>query len=187
MTKHLVIGSEIRVSRACRTLSLLILLTRSLRTLYTRQRVTYVSHRPIIRDTLVVMFARPYVCSACRKSTVFGVLRQPRNQHLHASPPLGLPRRKDFFSSNAYLKQERSQGDSEAAQSELETQKQRRKASRTPATKTSLRRVAVEAQRSRDGILSKAQLSEKGLYKTKVAKLISCEVLVYGADSLKRS
>ncbi|KAJ9202335.1 hypothetical protein DTO021D3_4469 [Paecilomyces variotii] len=114
------------------------------------------------------MFARPYVCSACRKSTVFGVLRQPRNQHLHASPPLGLPRRKDFFSSNAYLKQKQSQGDSEAAQSELETQKQRRKASRTPATKTSLRRVAVEAQRSRDGILSKAQLSEKGLYKTKI-------------------
>ncbi|GAD99007.1 YagE family protein [Paecilomyces variotii No. 5] len=114
------------------------------------------------------MFARPYVCSACRKPTVFGVLRQPRNQHLHASSPLGLPRRKDFFSSNAYLRQKQSQGDAELAQPELETQKQRRKASRTPATKTSLRRVAVEAQRSRDGILSKAQLSERGIYKTKV-------------------
>ncbi|KAL2002726.1 hypothetical protein VTN02DRAFT_6109 [Thermoascus thermophilus] len=111
------------------------------------------------------MFARPYICSGCRKPTVFGALRQPQNPHIRATSPLGFPRRKDFFSSNAHLKQKQ---EDPAAESIVESSKQKRRAGKIPATKTSLRRVAVEAQRSRDGILSKAQLAEeKGLYQTK--------------------
>lgn len=70
----------------------------------------------------------------------------------------------DFFSSNAHLRQKEEL----SAEPVVEIPKQKRRAGKIPATKTSLRRVAVEAQRSRDGILSKAQLAEeKGLYQTK--------------------
>ncbi|GAQ04347.1 MIOREX complex component 10 [Aspergillus lentulus] len=54
------------------------------------------------------MFARPYVCSICRRPTVARPLKQPQSHNLHASYPLGLPRRKDFFSSNAFLSQKQS-------------------------------------------------------------------------------
>ncbi|OGE53176.1 hypothetical protein PENARI_c008G11969 [Penicillium arizonense] len=49
----------------------------------------------------------------------------------------------------------------------LDSKKQRRRSNRLPAAPTSLRRVAVEAQRSKDGFLSKALLKEQGLYRTK--------------------
>ncbi|KKA19661.1 Uncharacterized protein T310_6347 [Rasamsonia emersonii CBS 393.64] len=103
---------------------------------------------------------------------VSGPLRQPRYQPLHVSSPFGFPRRKEFFSSNALLKQKQNQNQNQSddisTESVAETlQKQRRKASRSPAANTSLRRVAVEAQRSKDGILSRSMLSEKGLEQTK--------------------
>ncbi|KAH2828439.1 hypothetical protein KXW08_004447 [Aspergillus fumigatus] len=97
------------------------------------------------------MFARPY----------------PQSHNLHASYPLGLPRRKDFFSSNAFLSQKQSRNGDLSQELSSETQKQRRRGARNPAAPTSLRRVAVEAQRSKDGILSKAQLKEQGIYQTK--------------------
>ncbi|CAL5872451.1 uncharacterized protein PFLUO_LOCUS6715 [Penicillium psychrofluorescens] len=114
------------------------------------------------------MFARPYVCSLCKRPTPLKLLTRPQTQRLHASPLLSLPRRKDFFSSNAHLKQKQSSQTGETPDELLaESQKQRRRGSRTPAAPTSLRRVAVEAQRSRDGSLSKAQLKEQGLHQAK--------------------
>ncbi|PLB52894.1 YagE family protein [Aspergillus steynii IBT 23096] len=113
------------------------------------------------------MFARPSVCSACKKPAVLRLVQQPRSQHLHASSPFSLPRRKDFFSSNAYLNQKQAKPGDVNSESLPESQKQRRRGSRLPAAPTSLRRVAVEAQRSKDGFVSRAQLREQGLYQTK--------------------
>jgi uncharacterized Rmd1/YagE family protein len=103
---------------------------------------------------------------------MFAAIRQPRNQHLHASSSFSHGRRKDFFSSNAVLRQSQSQSQSQPANNtskelNLQGQSKKRKAGRSAAANTSLRRVAVEAQRSRDGILSDSQLTEKGLYQTK--------------------
>ena len=116
------------------------------------------------------MFSRSssFVCNACRKPTTFEVLKQPRQQFLHASPPLFLPRRKDFFSSNATLRQKQPSQDTPKGEELTESSKQKRKATRSPIAKTSLRRVAVEAQRSRDGILSKARPSEERPFTSKV-------------------
>src|SRR5438552_1936824 len=71
----------------------------------------------------------------------------PRRRSMHATSSLFLPRKRDFFSSNALLQQQVRTDDAS-----LENrQPQKRRQLRLPATKTSLRRVAVEAQRSRDG------------------------------------
>lgn len=112
------------------------------------------------------MFARPYVCLSC-KAPVLRLPTRPQTQYFHVSPPLARPRRKDFFSSNAHLKQKQNNTD-EPIEFPADSQKQRRRGPRLPAAPTSLRRVAVEAQRSKDGILSKALLKEQGLYRTKV-------------------
>lgn len=94
-----------------------------------------------------------YMCSACRKTTLtIGITNQPRIQRIHATSSLYMPRRRDFFSSNAHLRQI---NDSKSPTEASETQK--RRPARSPIGKTSLRRVAVEAQRSKDGILSKTR------------------------------
>ncbi|RAK76215.1 RMD1 family protein [Aspergillus fijiensis CBS 313.89] len=117
------------------------------------------------------MFARPYYVGSMSywPSVAARFTQQPRSQHLQASPLLGaLPRRKQTFSTHASLAQKQSRnGENAEEQLQFEGQKQRKRSSRTPAAQTSLRRVAVEAQRSKDGILSKAQLREQGLYKVK--------------------
>ncbi|KAL4924294.1 RMD1 family protein [Aspergillus undulatus] len=113
------------------------------------------------------MFARPYVSSICKRPAAIRLLKQPQSHYLHASSPLGLPRRKDFFSSNAYLTQKQSATDDAAEGSSQDSQKPRKRGGRSPAAPTSLRRVAVEAQRSRDSFRSKAQLREAGLLQTK--------------------
>jgi required for meiotic nuclear division protein 1 len=92
---------------------------------------------------------------------------------LHAAPALLLPRRRDFFSSNAILKQQpqSSQHSGEVQQTQSETaeigQVQKRKTARTSAAKTSLRRVAVEAQRSKDNSLSQIQSAGQGAQTTR--------------------
>lgn len=66
---------------------------------------------------------------------------------LHASATAPAPRKRTFFSSNAFLQQE---GNLPAVDIVNEAPPvQKRKPTRSPAGKTSLRRVAVEAQRSR--------------------------------------
>ncbi|KAL4884834.1 hypothetical protein BJY04DRAFT_182157 [Aspergillus karnatakaensis] len=113
------------------------------------------------------MFARPYVSSICKRPARSRLLKQPQSHYLHASSPLGLPRRKDFFSSNAFLAQKYPTANGVAEAASQESQKQRRRGGRSPAAPTSLRRVAVEAQRSKDGFKSRAQLREAGLLQTK--------------------
>ncbi|KAL2796804.1 hypothetical protein BJX66DRAFT_298692 [Aspergillus keveii] len=113
------------------------------------------------------MFARPHVSSICKRPAVIRLLRQPQSHCLHASSPLSLPRRKDFFSSNAFLTQKQSEVSDATEKATLESQKQRRRGGRSPAAPASLRRVAVEAQRSKDNFRSKARLREDGILQTK--------------------
>jgi uncharacterized Rmd1/YagE family protein len=69
-------------------------------------------------------------------------------RHLHAAAVYQSPRKRAFFSSNAALQQEGSVGKGVTIKDVLPPQK--KKNIRSTAGKTSLRRVAVEAQRSRE-------------------------------------
>ncbi|KAH6682466.1 hypothetical protein B0J14DRAFT_555767 [Halenospora varia] len=71
----------------------------------------------------------------------------------HAATAYQAPRKRTFFSSNTALQQESSAGQGDSINNVLPSQK--RKAVRSPAGKSSLRRVAVEAQRSRESVLRK--------------------------------
>lgn len=122
----------------------------------------------IVISTTPIMFSRPYACLSCKRP-LSRLLDQSQYQHIHASSALARPRRKEFFSSNAHLKQkQQTNTETDLSEVPLDSQKQRRRGSRLPAAPTSLRRVAVEAQRSKDGFLSKALLREQGLFRTKV-------------------
>lgn len=96
---------------------------------------------------------------------------QPHGYYLHVLPSFAFSRRKDCFSSGAWLKQKQPEKDSNSSEEWADPQKQRKKGSRNPAAPTSLRRVAVEAQRSKDSFFSRAQLIEQGLYQTKVSTI----------------
>jgi hypothetical protein len=101
------------------------------------QNHTLVFRRPFSSVTLE--FIRPHWYNA------------PRRRSMHAASSLLLPRKRDFFSSNSLLQQQMGR----TGDASLENQQpQKKRQLRLPATKTSLRRVAVEAQRSRDGGLS---------------------------------
>lgn len=69
-------------------------------------------------------------------------LYSPRRS-LHLAGRRAFPRRRDFFSSNSTLRREN--------ETDEHSEPPKRKHQRSPAGKNSLRRVAVEAQRSRDG------------------------------------
>lgn len=96
---------------------------------------------------------------------------QPHGYYPHGLPSFAFARRKDCFSSGAWLKQKQPEKDSNVSEEWADPQKQRKKGSRNPAAPTSLRRVAVEAQRSKDSFFSRAQLIEQGLYQTKVSTI----------------
>jgi required for meiotic nuclear division protein 1 len=92
----------------------------------------------------------PPVCGQCRKAGL-DIYRQPGLRPLHASPIFQRPRRRDFFSSNPSLASANSKdSDAVAGRSEI-AQVQKRKTARPNGAKTSLRRVAVEAQRTKVG------------------------------------
>lgn len=76
-----------------------------------------------------------------------------RHRWLSTSITLSVKRRRDFFSSNATLRQPQNEAEvGNQTQPEAQpVQVQKRKNKRSPPGKSSLRRVAVEAQRSRDG------------------------------------
>lgn len=101
-----------------------------------------------------------YICASCRRAGN-DIFRQPNFRPLHASPIFQRPRRRDFFSSNPSLLQQSSAGLIEVADVSQGTQdataSQKRRTARSPAAKTSLRRVAVEAQRSKDSNLSRSR------------------------------
>lgn len=91
-------------------------------------------------------FTRSLVGSAAPRILSYGPSRPLTFRYIHATPAIQLPRKRNFFSSNAALEQE---GVSADAVTDLPL-RQRRKPVRSPAGKTSLQRVALEAQRSRD-------------------------------------
>ena len=89
------------------------------------------------------------------RSSSDGILRPSR--FLHATAADQLPRKRQFFSSNASLQLEAGASNIEAAESASQAQK--RKAVRSPPGKRSLRRVAVEAQRSRQDTIRRRGLN----------------------------
>lgn len=97
-----------------------------------------------------------------RRRGVLDLAKPPGLRPLHASPIFQRPRRRDFFSSNAALAAQRTDPSSisrENIDDGSDTlQSRKRKAGASPA-KISLRRVAVEAQRSKDGKLARSQRS----------------------------
>lgn len=126
------------------------------------------------------MFPRLYLRSAWR------TLQQPQS-HGRCTPPFSVAlRQKALFSSFSHFKQKQPNKDDESPEEWSSEQKQRKRGGRSPAAPTSLRRVAVEAQRSRDSILSKAQLREQGLYQTKVSTIECCHNLITDLCSLKQ-
>jgi len=100
--------------------------------------------------------AASLICASCRRGGL-DLSKQPGLRPLHASPIFQRPRRRDFFSSNAVLTNQKPDGspkdDVETAAELLQARK--RKAGGAAAAKTSLRRVAVEAQRTKDGKLDR--------------------------------
>lgn len=111
-----------------------------------------------------------YICSACRQVTTQPLHRPPR-----IVPLLG-PRLRRDFSSNApnLQKHGATEPPTEKDASSSGNQSQRRKLARSPAANSSLRRVAVEAQRTRSGILSRTQLLEQGLGELRVWLAVYC-------------
>ena len=95
---------------------------------------------------LAMFTGGPAACSLYRRAGL-DLYKQPGLRPLHASPIFQRPRRRDFFSSNAALgSQKDADNDSPTAGGV-----QKRKTARPSAAKSSLRRVAIEAQRSKVG------------------------------------
>ncbi|CAG8257545.1 unnamed protein product [Penicillium salamii] len=112
------------------------------------------------------MLARPNLCLGRWRPT-FRVFTALQNQYIHAHPALASQSFKKCLSYNTRLNQSGRQTNPDSTEVSLDSQSQRRRGSRLPAAPTSLRRVAVEAQRSKDGFISKALLREQGLHRTK--------------------
>ena len=109
----------------------------------------------ILRRNCAITSLRSYSCHTYSSWAISATVLVPlRHRSLSTSNSLLAKRRKGFFSSNAT---------SQSPQRDLETteqqkpqhqgqeQGQKRKSKRSPVAKTSLRRVAVAAQRSKDG------------------------------------
>lgn len=116
-------------------------------------------------------FGPLYICSACRQNTTPLLHRSPR-----IVPVLGPRIRRDFscLSPRNSQKHGANEPPTEKDAGSPGNQSQRRKLARSPAANSSLRRVAVEAQRTRSGILSRTQLLEQGLGELKVWLGVYC-------------
>ena len=104
-----------------------------------------------IRIRCAAIASRPYSCQTSNQWTITKT-PSPRHRSLSTSNYLMSKRRKGFFSSNASARG--PQGEKEpAAQQPQQGQEpgKKRKTKRSPGGKTSLRQVAVEAQRSKEG------------------------------------
>lgn len=98
--------------------------------------------------------------STTRRQTLLDLSRAPGLRPLHASPIFQRPRHRDFFSTNKTLSVQRTTETQSKPSPHDESNVdavRKRKAAGSPAAKTSLRRVAVEAQRTKDGKLAKTQ------------------------------
>lgn len=134
----------------------------------------------IIRTKFSVISPRPYSCQANHRWRDSATVLL---QHRFLSIPNNLlfKRRKDFFSSDATLRT--PQRESEPAEQQRpeqygQEQGKKRNSKRSPAGKTSLRRVAAEAQRSKDGHELKRLANLSSQTDTKV-----CKAIVHSAQS----
>ena len=93
-----------------------------------------------------------------------------RHRSLTTANSLLTKRRKGFFSSNSSPKgpQRENDGAEQQQLQQLQESVKERKAKQSPAGKTSLRRVAIEAQRSKDGHDLKRLASSGSQTNTKV-------------------
>ena len=109
---------------------------------------------------------------------------RPRSSSFHSTPILSRKRKtqKDFFSSNAAAHQSSSVEEVKVAEP---ASTPKRKTTRSPAAKNSLRRVAVEAQRSRDGNDSRKVLSSGQPTATKTVTAV-CAAEEYDIASVAR-
>ena len=107
---------------------------------------------------------------AISRRTALNIHKPPGLRPLHASPIFQSPRRRDFFSSNAALQTQKPQNDSTHDGGKDSAQTQKRKTARPSGAKTSLRRVAVEAQRSKDGKIARSSPSTED---TSVPKIVT--------------
>lgn len=115
----------------------------------------------------VSAFAQRLYSSFVQRSSNLKHTSYLKGRQIHGSPVLQSPRRRDFFSSNAALQKPPQDPLRNGDNGEYQ-QAQQRKVPRLPAGKTSLRRVAVEAQMSRDGIATPGRPALNGLPKAKV-------------------
>lgn len=127
-----------------------------------------------------------FTCYNCRRTT-FGLLKQPTLRPLHASPIFQRPRRRDFFSSNSTLTSAKPNGTDSSK--DIASEKpgpvlaSKRKTARTPGTKTSLRRVGLEAQRTKAGVLENA--GSRNQNGPVVAKLVTAYAVAEQYDLTK--
>lgn len=120
----------------------------------------------------------PSLCAIQRQLEV-NAFRQ--RQKYPSILPILLPTRRSFSSFDAPGPQKPHATTDQSTEKDAETsgtQSQRRKMARSPAANSSLRRVAVEAQRTRSGILTRTQLLEKGLGgELKVGAGAACKIV----------
>ena len=100
-------------------------------------------------------FTRQLACPAVRRILNDVHTRPQPLRYLHATAAGQAPRKRNFFSSNAVLQQELSETQDSGKDA---PPPQKRKPIRSPAGKTSLRRVAAEAQRSRENTLRRTDV-----------------------------
>jgi uncharacterized Rmd1/YagE family protein len=97
-------------------------------------------------------FSRQFSAPTIRRILNDGSPRPRPLRYLHATAAAQFPRKRNFFSSNAALQQE-GIGSSDVIKDLPPVQK--KKLIRSPPGKTSLRRVAVEAQRSKENTIKR--------------------------------
>ena len=119
-----------------------------------------------VQNRSFALLSIQYICSNCRRAAG-DLSRQSNFRPLLGAPALLLPRRRDFSSSNSIIGQQAQGSDSPRGEQPPQpdpgeiSQVPKRKAARSTAAKTSLRRVAVEAQRSKDHSLSKIRSADQ--------------------------
>lgn len=114
------------------------------------------------------MLARRFICFSCRKDFLSCSAKAVNGKSFPTTPTTFF--RRETFSSKIEEQHGDGQRDSSEEESSKLLDKLRKGSTRSPAAKTSLRRVAVEAQRSRQRkALYQDQVDER-LSKSKVSK-----------------
>ena len=108
--------------------------------------------------------ASRFISQTGHRSTLFALQHPPTLRPLYASPIFQRSRTRDFFSSASLLSSQRAADTGNRKEASLLTEQPaitpKRKSARSPTAHTSLRKVAVEAQRSKDGQSHRKQVRD---------------------------